>query len=217
MKKMLALFLFLPVLAAAQGIPIKDGSGSSLAKVNALGSVQVNEGPSSRPTYIASAGGLVTTALFNMSIESGASIGFKISQVCVGVSNATAAALVTVTVQRRTTASTGGTAMTNEGTASPTISRMDQADGTWAGLGKVTATLGTAGAILDQWGFTVGELGAGTADGAGPAVYCKMYGLNGEKLPTAPSGATNGISVNVSAPGAGGLAAGSISMTLIAE
>ena len=216
MIRYLALLCLIPSLALAS-VEIKGSGTTNVAKVNASGSLQVNEGASQRVTYIASAGGLATTALFNMSIESGAALGYKISQICVGVSNATAAALVTVTVQRRTTASSGGTAMTNDGTASPTISRMDQADGTWPGTGRVTATLGTAGAILDQWGFTVGEIGAGAADTHSLPVFCRQYGLNGEKLPTAPSGATNGISVNVSAPGAGGLAAGSISMTLIAE
>ena len=216
MIRFLALLCLIPSMAF--GAVVVQGAGTTnQAKVNTKGSLAVNEAASDRPTYIASAGGLATTALFNMSIESGASLGYKVSQICVGVSNATAAALVTVTVQRRTTASSGGTAMTNEGTASPTISRMDQADGTWPGTGRVTATLGTAGAILDQWGFTVGEIGAGAADPNGPAVFCRQYGLNGEKLPTSPAGATNGISVNVSAPGAGGLAAGSISMTLIAE
>lgn len=218
MKKLSLLVVLALIPALALGdVVVRGGGSSNQAKVNTLGALAVNESASTRPTYVAVATGLATTALYSMQVEAGSSLGFKVSQICVGVSNATAAALVTVTVQRRTTASTGGTAMTNEGTASPTISRMDQADGTWPGLGRVTPTLGTAGAVLDGWGFTVGEIGAGAADPQSQATFCKVYGLNGEKLPTVPSGVTNGVSVTVSAPGAGGLAAGSISMTLIAE
>jgi hypothetical protein len=44
-----------------------------------------------------------------------------------------------------------------------------------------------------------------------------VYGHNGDKLPTVLAGVTNGLSVNVSAAGAGGLASGSISITFIAE
>jgi hypothetical protein len=63
----------------------------------------------------------------------------------------------------------------------------------------------------------VGEVGAGTADVPSIPVYCRVYGHNGDKLPTVLAGVTNGLSVNVSAAGAGGLASGSISITFIAE
>lgn len=80
-----------------------------------------------------------------------------------------------------------------------------------------TPTLGTAGAVLDGWGWTVPELGAGAADTAGPAVLCKEYGdTGGDQMFTVASGTANGISVSVGSAGAGGLAAGSISVTFIA-
>lgn len=216
MEKLISLFLLLPSLVLAD-VVVKGGGTTNQAKVNTSGSLQVNEGPSLRPTYIASSSALVTTAAFNVSVEAGASVGFKVSQVCVGVSNATAAAAVTVAMNRRSTASSGGTALTVEGTGADSISKMDPSDGNWPGAGRRTATLGTIGPTLDQWGFMVGELGAGTADSAGPAISCRIYGRNGEKLPTVVAGTTNGLSVTVTAPGAGGLASGSISLVLIAE
>jgi hypothetical protein len=220
MKRLILLILFLcvPALVFASA-EIKSGASTDTLTVNTQKAALVVPGISTRPTYTASAGGLATTALYNLSIESSAGTGFKLAQWCVGVSNATAAALVTVTVQRRTTASSAGTLCTAEGTAaSCPISKHDPADGNYGGVARVTSTLGTAGAILDQQGFTVGEIGAGTADTPGQAPFCKTYyGQNGIKMPTVLSGTGNGISINVSAPGAGGLASGSISATIIAE
>ena len=208
--KTLILCFLIPSLCLAD-VAIRSGASSQLATVNTNGAILTNEGASTRISYIASAGGLATTAAYTMSLEAGSVLGFKISSICVGLSNATAAAAVTVVLQRRTTASTGGTAMVNEGTATPAISKMDPAAGSFAGLGKVTATLGTAGAVLDQWGFQIST----TSTNMGS--WCKTYGLNGEQLPIIAAGVNNGVSVSVSAPGAGGLAAGSISVTLIAE
>jgi hypothetical protein len=216
MKKLalaLALVLcLLPGLALAD-VSIRSGATSDLASVNTNKALLVNEGASTRTSYIASASGLVTTALFNMSLEAGGVIGFKVSSICVGVSNATASSLVTITLQRRTTASTGGTAMTIEGTATPAISKMDPSAANFSGLGRVTATLGTAGPILDQWGYQGGPVASSTSQ----APFCKVYGLSGAQLPIVLPGVANGISVNVSAPGAGGLASGSISITFISE
>jgi len=195
---------------------IKGGSTTGQAKVNTDGSLQVNEGASQRVTYIASVSGVATTALYNLTVEAGGSQGFKVSQICVGVSNATAAAAVNVTVNRRTTASSGGTVIANEATGNA-VSKMDPADASWAGIVRLTSTLGTIGPTLDGFSFQVGELGAGTADAPGLATFCRVYGLNGEKLPRVVAGVTNGLTVNVSAPGAGGLASGSISITFIAE
>jgi hypothetical protein len=215
MKRLVPIVLLLSFAAAADVI-VKGGSGANQAKVNTEGSLAVNEAASTRVTYIATVSGVATTALYNLTIEAGASQGFKVSQICVGVSNATAAAAVNVTVNRRTTASTGGTVIANEATANA-VSKMDPADASWAGIVRLTGTLGTIGPTLDSWSFQVGELGAGTADAPGLGTFCKVYGLNGEKLPRVVAGVTNGLSVNVSAPGAGGLASGSISITFIAE
>lgn len=211
--------LLFPTLAAGQGLPIKNGNGTSdLATVDTNKNVRVAAGASTRVTYIASASGLVTTALYNVSVEASVTTGFKLARVCVGVVNATAAAGVTVTVQRRTTASSGGTAATAEGTTSPAVSKMDPGAANFGGVVRITGTLGTAGAILDQWGFQVGELAAGTADTPGLPTFCKQYGgETGEQMPIVSAGVANGLSINVSAPGAGGLAFGSIAATIIAE
>lgn len=201
---------------ALADVIVKGGSSAGQAKVNASGSLQVQAGASSRVTYVASASGLATTALYNLTVEAGASQGFKVTQICVSSSNATAAAAISVTVNRRSTASSGGTVIANEATGNA-VSKMDPADASWAGIVRLTSTLGTIGATLDSFSMKVGEIGAGTADVPSLPVFCRVYGLNGEKLPTVQAGVTNGLSVNVSAAGAGGLAAGSISIVFIAE
>lgn len=175
------------------------------------------DGRSAEASYTCNASGLVTTALYSMQLEAEVSRGFQVKRVCVGVSNVTAATAVTVTINRRTTASSGGTAATAEGTASPSVSKRDPADGNFGGVCRQTGTLGTIGALVDSFSFQVGELGAGTADVQGPAVFCKEYGERGMKPITVLAGVANGLSVSVSAPGAGGLAAGSISIDFTAE
>ena len=219
MKKLVIAFFLFPSLVFAQGIVIKDRDSSTLAEVNSNGGVEVVGGKSSRASYTCSAGGLTSTALYNMSVESSAGTGFKLMRWCVGIPNATAAAAVTVTLQRRTTASTTGTLCTSEGTvANCSVSKHDPADGNYGGICRVTSTLGTAGAILDQQGQQIGELAAGTADPPGQTMVCKTYGNGSDEKPIVVlSGITNGISLNVSSPGAGALAAGSISMMIIAE
>jgi hypothetical protein len=213
MKKILLLALLLPTLASADVI-LRGGGTTNQAKVNAVGSLRTNEGPSDRATYVASAGGLATTAAYSLSIESGVSVGFKISQICVSLSGATAVQTLSVQVQRRTTASSGGTVAAAEGTtAAGSVSKMDPASANYSGVVRVTGTVGTAGAMIDQWGQYLPVV----ATGAGPT-YCKVYGMNGDQLPTAVAGVTNGISILVT-PGtpAGGLAVGAISAILIAE
>jgi len=205
-------------LALAQGIPLKSGASSDLATVNSNKSLLVVRGKSAAATYQCSATGLVTTAVYSMQLDAEAGRGLRIQKICVGTSPATAAALQTVTIQRRTTASTGGTAATAEGTASPAVSKLDATEASnYSGRCAQTPTLGTAGAVIDGWGWVVGEIGAGTADGSGPSMYCKTYGDEAEKAPTVVAGTANGISVSVTASGAGGLAAGSISIMFVAE
>jgi hypothetical protein len=211
-------FGLIPALLLAQGLPIKSGTTSDLASVDTNKNVRTALGASTRPTYIASAGGLATTALYNMSIESSASLGYKLAKVCIGVSvMTTPSAPVAVTIQRRTTASSAGTLATAEGTATPAVSKMDLGDANFGGIVRITSTLGTAGAVLDSWGFVPGEVGAGAADPPSLPVFCKSYGDLGDKMPTVPAGTANGISINVGTFGAGGLASGSIAATLIAE
>ena len=215
--RLLSLLSLLPALAFGQGIPLKSGAGSDLATVNTAKSLYVIRGASTLATYSCTMTGLTSTALYSMQLNAEVSRGFKIQKVCVSANSpATAAAAVSVTIQRRTTASTGGTAATAEGTTSPSVSKFDPADGNWGGVCAQTPTLGTAGAVLDGWSQTVGEIGAGAADPGSGTPFCKTYGDESEKAPVVSAGVANGISISVSAPGAGALAAGSISVIFTA-
>jgi hypothetical protein len=175
--------------------------------------VQALAQASPRQTYIASVAAQATTGAILLSIEASATQGFRLVSWCVGITNATAAAGVTVTVQRRDTgASSGGTALTAEGTGTTVVSKMNPGHPNFPGIARLGGTPGTAAAVLDQQGFQVGELGAGAADHPGPAPICKSYGQDsGSPNPIVPAGVINGVSINVSAAGAGGLAFGSIS------
>lgn len=218
MKRLLSVLLvLLPALAEAQGIVVKSGATSDLATVDTNKNVRVSQGQSTRATYVCSAGGLATTAAYALSLESEVSRGFKIAKICVGTSVATAAALQTVTVRRETAASSGGTVVTAEGTGTSGVAQLVPGTGNWGGVCRITGTAGTAGALLDTFGWTTGELGAGAADPSSQPVYCVKYGENGAQMPTVASGTANGVDVRVTAAGTGGLAAGSISITFIAE
>ena len=215
--RFLSLLSLLPALALAQGIPLKSGAGSDLATVNTAKSLLTVRGASTVPTYTCTATGLASTAIYSMQLDAEVARGFKVQKICVSANSpATAAAAVSVTVNRRTTASTGGTAATQEGSASPSVSKFDPADGNWTGRCAQTPTLGTIGPLLDGWSQTVGELGAGAADPGSGTPICKTYGDESEKAPTVLAGTTNGLSVAVSAVGAGALAGGSITITFTA-
>lgn len=211
------LLSLLVALTVSQGIPLKSGASSDLATVNTAKSLYVIRGASTLATYSCTMTALASTALYSMQLDAEAGRGFKVQKICVSANSpATAAAAVTVTVNRRSTASTGGTAATAEGASSPSVSKFDPADSNWSGRCAQTPTLGTAGALLDGWSQTVGEIGAGTADPASGTPFCKTYGDESEKAPVVLAGTANGISVSVSAPGAGALAAGSISIIFTA-
>lgn len=211
--KFLLVFVLIPSLLIAQGLPIKNGTTSQLAKVDANGNLLMTFGPSVRETYYVTATGLVTTAAYNISIEASAATGFKLINWCVAVSNATAAALVTVNINRRSTASSGGVVAASEATTSPSISKADPAAGNFAGVVRQTATLGTIGALLDGVGFQVGTIAGGNA----LQPFCRSYTGEGAKALYVAAGTANGISITVTAPGAGGLASGSISAVIIQE
>lgn len=211
--KFLLVFVLIPSLLLAQGLSIKGGGVTDLAKVDTNKNLLVTFGPSVRKTYYVTATGLATTAAYNLSIEAAAGTGFKLINWCVGTSNATAAALVTVNVNRRTTASSAGTAATSEATTSPSVSKADSGDANFTGVARVTSTLGTIGALLDGVGFQVGTIAGGNA----LTPFCRSYTGEGAKALLVPAGVTNGISITVTAPGAGGLASGSISAVIIEE
>jgi len=215
-NKIVLLALLVGSLAAAQGVAIKSGATSDLATVNTQNALLIQTGISTRPTYAIVASGLTTSSAYNLGVEAGAT-GFKLLGWCVSLSNATAAAAVTVAVNRRTAASTGGTLCVAEQSSSCSVSAYDPTDVAFDGIGRSTGTLGTIGALVDSVGFMIGELGAGAADPPGPAPFCRFYGMQGEKVPTIASGVANGISVTITSLGAGGLASGGITMYVIQE
>lgn len=214
----LILLLSLMVNAPAWAANICDPTtGTRCVEVNANNVAQVAEGKSTRATYAISSSALVTTAAYNVSLEAEASRGFRLARFCVGVSPATAAAGVTIAINRRSTASSGGTVATAEGTGADSVSKMDPNDANWAGVVRRTGTLGTIGPTLFQAGLVIGEIGAGAADAGGPNPFCYDFGQHGGKLPVVQAGTSNGLSITVTAPGAGGLAFGSISAEIIAD
>jgi hypothetical protein len=204
--------------ALAQGLRLMSGGSSNLALVDANGNLHVRLGTLSGTgdaCYIASAGTQVSTAAIIVSVEAPAGQKLTIERICASSAVATAAVAVTVTVQRRTTASSAGTALTAEGTGTTSVSKLDPVDGNYPGVARLGGTPGTAGAVVDQWGYTAGELGAGAADTSSNPPVCKQYGAEmGSKPITVASGVTNGLTVNISTHGAGALASGAISVEM---
>jgi hypothetical protein len=206
-------------IVLAQGIPLKSGADSNLATVDSNKNLRVMYGASVRPTFVATVTGATTTAAWNLQVESPAATGIKVYKICVayGLGATAAGTIVTTTVSRRTTASSGGTALTNNGTGTTAVTDLSGAAVAYGGLARgLAATLGTAGATLDQWAHRQNVLAATTAVDPISQV-CRDYGQNGIMPITIPSGATNGIAVNVSAGGAGSVAVGSISIWFVAE
>lgn len=220
MRSLLSLLLLLPAIALADGITLKSGASTDTATVDTNKNLRIVSGSSTRPTYTATVAGATTTAAYDLQVESSAGTGFKVTKVCVTYSlGATAAGtVITTTVSRRTTASSGGTALTNEGTGTTAVSKHDPNAAAFPGLAKgLAATLGTAGATLDQWQFPQTVV-AGTTGITPISMVCKDYGLNGSTQEIInPAGVANGIAVNVSAGGAGSLAVGAIAMTFVYE
>jgi hypothetical protein len=210
-------FALLVALAARADVVIKSGSSTNTAQVDANGNVLTATGQSTRPTYKCTATGLTATAAYSMYLEAGSVKGFKLVSYCVGIPNATAAAAVSVTIARRTTASSGGTPAVVEGTSNPAVSKMDPADSNFSGVCRITpSTPGTAGALLDGYTVQIGELGAGAADPPSMPPFCKFYSLLDGKVPTVSAGTANGISISVTSPGTGATS-GSITATVIEE
>lgn len=213
--------LLLPVMLFAA--IIQSGATTDLATVDTNKNLRVTMGASTRATYSATISGATTTAAYNLQVESAAGQGFKVLEICVGYSQGATAAgtLVTTTVSRRTSASSGGTALTNNGTGTTSVTDLGSTAASYGGLARgMAATLGTVGATIDQWAFRQSVLGATTGmEGVADVVKCNQYGsaLGGAKAIEVAAGATNGVSVLVSAGGAGSVAVGSIRMTFVAE
>lgn len=223
-KTLLALaLLLLPALSFAQGLPIKSGATSDLATVDTNKNIRTSSGASTRQTFNATISGAVTTAAYNLQVESPAGTGIKIIEICVGYAQGATAAgtIVTTTVSRRTTASSGGTALTNNGTGTTAITDLSGTGVSYTGLARgMAATLGTVGATIDQWSYRQSALGATTGiEGVGDTRICQQYGSaqGGGQAIVVPAGTANGVSVQVSAGGAGSVAVGSIRMTFIQD
>ena len=217
-----ALVLALAAQPLAADVVIKSGASSDTATIDTNKNVRTSVGPSTRQTFIATISGATTTAAYNLQIESAAGQGFKVIEVCVTYSiGATAAGtIVTTTLSRRTTASSGGTALTNNGTGTTSVTDLSGGAVAYGGLARgMAATLGTVGATIDQWQFRQSVLPATTAVEPPDGRVCQQYGsaMGGGQAIVVPAGATNGFSVLVSAGGAGSVATGSIRVTFIAE
>jgi hypothetical protein len=209
--------------ALAQGVPIKSGTSSDLVFVDTGKNIRTASGASVRQTFNATISGATTTAAYNLQIEAPAANGIKIIEICVGYAQGATAAgtIVTTTVSRRTTASSGGTALTNNGTGTTAVTDLSTGSVSYGGLARgMAATLGAAGATLDQWAFRQSVLGATTGiEGVQDALVCRQYGSaqgGGQSINVA-AGTSNGIAVQVSAGGAGSVAVGSIRITFISE
>lgn len=204
--------LLLAQLATAANI-CDPTTGSQCQKVDAKGNAKVAFGESDKVTYRFAGTALTAATAHTVSIEAPATQRVRINEICIGISNATAASAITVIVQRRTTASSAGTAFTNNGTGATAVSAMDPVDGTFAGIVRLDGTPGTAGAIIDSFNIQIGII----ATGAGSSTpVCFGYGEYGNKAPTIAAGVSNGISITVPSMGAGSLAT-SISGSFIVE
>lgn len=221
MKKLLVVgFLLLPCLAGAD-IVVKSGATTDTLTVDTNKNARVSEGASPRQTFVATISGATTTAAYNLQVESPAGTGIKVYEICVSYAQGATASgtIVTTTVSRRTTASTGGTSLTNNGTGTTSVTDLGSGSVAYGGLSRgMAATLGTVGATIDQWSFRQSVLGATTGmEQVGDVTKCFTYGKNGTAPIVVAAGVTNGISVQVSAGGAGSVAVGSIRMTFVNE
>jgi hypothetical protein len=213
----LLLVLIATTALAAVGLQSSSSPAANTAFFNTFSSLRTYIGRSERPTYTCTINGVALTAALSMSLESEVSRGFHIARICWSTSNATAAALQTLTVKRQTAASTGGSVVSAEGTGTSAVSQHVPGTGNWGGICRTGGTAGTAGALLDSAGWTIGEIAAGTADPPGPDANCREYGMNGTQMPYVPSGVANGVDVRIGAAGAGALSVGTLSITFIAE
>lgn len=211
--KILFLLLLFPAPLLAQGIVIKSGAASDLATVDTNKNFRISAGASTRATYIANASGLTAATAHTLAIDASAGTGFKLVGFCVSTSNATAASSIAITVQRRTTATTVGTLCTNNGTGTSCNVTTLGTSGTFGGSARVDGTLGTAGAVIDQYNYEVGIIATGA--GSSPP-FCVTYDSRSAQLPTSASGTANSIAISVPSFGAGSLAT-SIQATIIEE
>lgn len=128
--------------------------------------------PVSRGAYIVSVTGQSFTAVESLiNLESSAGKGFRITKLCIQPGSQTTAAYNLWQLIRTTTASSGGTLISNEATSgSASISKLYASDADFDGIGRIGGTEGTSGAIIDQGSIFVGT--ATTANMATCIEYC---------------------------------------------
>lgn len=212
MVRFIALLLLLPTLAFGS-VEIKGNGSTNVARVSTTGALLTNEVASDRPTYNASISGATTSAAWNLTCEGSAAVGLKLTQYCVTVSTgATAAAILTIKLVRTTAASTGGTALTNDGTGTTAVTRASPTASVFPGICRGLAATVTAGPVLDQFMVTVTAAATASAQ-----TFCRSFGSNGDQVPASAVGVANGLAVTVSTAGAGSLAVGAATMVVIAE
>jgi hypothetical protein len=177
--------------AAAQGVAIKDADSATLAEVNANGGLVTVQGKDATASYIVHVAPVAYTAVESLiNLEAEAARGFRITKICIGPGNATAAAWTLWQLIRTTTASSAGTVIASESTTTHSISKMDPADANWSGLARTGGTEGTSGAVIA--GGTIFVPIAAT--GAGPSAYwCETFSDVDGKQPVVLAGVTNGV------------------------
>jgi hypothetical protein len=192
--KVVLAFILIPAVLIGQGLPIKGGATSDLANVNVNKALEVVQGDDATATYILTTTNAAITAAGSdvLSLEAGASQGFKITKLCVYPGSATAAAIVQWQLIRTTTASSGGTVIAAEVTSgNNSLSKADPADANWSGVARApTATEGTSGAILDNG---MAHVAITATPPTTFAYFCREYGLMDGKGPIVVPGTTNGV------------------------
>lgn len=206
MKKLLSLLLVtLLVALPAQAQWSTHGPRGSYAE------------PVSRGAYIVSVTGQSFTAVESLiNLESSAGKGFRITKLCIQPGSQTTAAYNLWQLIRTTTASSGGTLISNEATSgAASISKLYTADADFDGIGRIGGTEGTSGAIIDQDSIFVG-----TATTANAGTVCREYCTPSSTMcPTVEPFGTGAprFGVKLMFTAAAGGAAQGATMTIVAE
>lgn len=192
---------------------------ANLLKINSKKSAYIVTGDSDRATYTLSSTFICTAAANIATIESSASQGFRLLEICINPGQQTTSATRLFTLTRRTAASTAGTLATAEGTAVPAISKRDPADGNYPGIARAASaaaiTGGTLGAIVDNFVVVAPTVGSATVSNT-QVPHCQRYGEIGIGKPIiVASGVANGINLADSA--AAGCAGAGLSITVTVE
>lgn len=238
--RILLLLLLALLLAAAtprsvqaQGLLIRDGVGTGLLTVDASKQARVTVTQSDANTYIISASTVATTALMTMSFNVTPGTKVRIQGYCVNGSSATSAVAMLFQIRRRYTPPTGGSPVDNgreqltasTGTATG-VATADGVQGTPVNA-RLGGGLSTAGASIESMSWQAGERGAGLADFPPNPPICKDYSaiLGGRVMPRVVGAGGGGVaneiagavSFELSSSGLGGIAVGSISITIVVE